>query len=192
MSSEAETDLLARALEGYPATFGAEPSSAPPVPSPESPPWVLLFRRLKPWLGIAVMALPLLRVVFSPTPLPVYEITSVDIPFARVATPGSTVELSVRPRTAVAEKVTAQSFLACPGEYLHPWQPPPSTEITRKGFLFVRGSMENVLEPGSCQIWIVVARPGKMPRDLSSELLAGRTGRSNWQAVSATIPVKPR
>lgn len=190
MSSKDETDLLARALEGYPDTFGAEPSSAPPVPSPESPPW---FRQLKPWLGIAMPVLFfLVRVVFSPTPLPVYEITSVDVPFASVATPGSSVELSVRPRTELAEKVTAQSFLACPGENLHPWQPPPSIEITQKGFLFVRGSMENVLEPGTCQIWIVVARPGKMPSDFSSRLFAGRKGGTNWQAVSATIEVRPR
>ncbi len=190
MSSKDETDLLARALEGYPDTFGAEPSSAPPS-SPESPPW---FRQLKPWLGIAVpVLLFLVRVgLFSPTPLPVYEITSVDVPFASVATPGSSVELSIRPRTAVTEKVTAQSFLACPGGPLHPWQPPPSLEIIQKGSLFVRGSMENVLEPGSCQIWIVVARPGKMPRDLSSALLAGRKRGANWQAVSATIEVQRR
>ena len=105
MRSKDENELLARALEGYPDTFGAEPSSAPPVPSPESPPW---FRQLKPWLGIAVPVLFfLVRVVFSPTSFPVYELTAVDVQYAplgagTVATPGSAIDLSLRPRTAVA------------------------------------------------------------------------------------------
>lgn len=201
MKSEDKNDLLAQALEGYPATFGVESSSAPPVPTP----W---GRRLMAWVGIAVpvlalpvLALPvlslLMRTVFS-TSFPVYELTAVDVQYAplgagTVATPGSAVDLSLRPRTAVAEKVSTQSFIACPGEdHLHPWQPPPSTEITGKGFVTVHGRLGDVLEPGPCQIWIVVARPGKFPRDLSSQLLTGRKAGSNWQAVSATFEAQPR
>ncbi len=191
MKSEDENDLLARALEGYPDSFGAEPSSAPPAPTP----W---GRRLMAWVGIAVPVLSLLmRTVFS-TSFPVYELTVVDVQYAplgagTVATPGSAIDLSLRPRTAVTEKVSTQSFIACPGEdHLHPWQPPPSTEITGKGFVTVHGRLGDVLEPGPCQIWVVVARPGKFPRDLSSQLLAGRKADSNWQAVSATIEARPR
>jgi len=199
MSYDDELDQLGRALAEYPAPSGAEPSSTPPVPQSLL---ARLFRRLGPYVAGLALATPLFLVmILLPAPLPVYEITSVGVPFASAATPGSTVEISVSPRTAVKGEIMVQSFLACPGTGFHPWQPPPSAEITKNGFVSLRGSMENVREPGSCQIWVVIARPGSAPRDFYAQLLAGRAGpyqmlarkgHSNWEAVSATVEVRPR
>jgi len=192
-------DFQARMVAKARAELAGAPQDDPVEPPNPVLPFRRVVRRVEVWLGgaaaVAASLLFLLRVPALP-PLPGYEFASLVVPSeyrgaeSHTAAPGSLVELSVRPLTAVRGEVKAQAFLACTGGKLHPWQPPPSPDNTSKGFITLRGRLEMGLQPGDCEIWIVVARPGKLPKDLPAELHAGRTGTADWQAVSAKLKVK--
>ena len=181
------------------AAASAELAGAPPAePQARLLPFRRAVRRVEVWLGaaaaLAASLFFLLRVPALP-PLPGYD---ADRPGFQseyrgteptAAIPGSPVTLEVRPRTAVTGALEARAFLSCAGDNLRPWQPPPSLPISKTGNVILKGTLEKGIH-GDCEIWILVARPGKTPGDLQAELRAGRRGNADWQAVSAPLKVR--
>jgi hypothetical protein len=187
------------------AKASAELSSAPLAEPPQPPARLLPFRRaaarIEVWLGTAAAVAAglfffFLRTPASLPPLPGYELASLVVPSEYrgpgfgTAAPGSPVKLTVRPRTAVTGAVEAHGFLSCGKADLRPWPLQPALDVSEKGVVTLRGTLEKDLHPGSCKIWIVVARQGRAPGDLQAELRAGRTGNADWQAVFTKLEVR--
>jgi hypothetical protein len=182
----------------------AELADAPEKEAVEPPVSVLPFRRIvrrvEVWLGgAAAVAASLFFLVHRPTPLAPLPVYSADPPEIQseyrgvgsaTAAPGSQVTLKVRPRTAVEGDLDLRSFLSCAGSELRPWPTQPLLEKSERGIVTLRGRLAKELRPGACEIWIVIARPGKLPEDLPTELRAGRTGSAAWQAVSTTLEIR--
>jgi hypothetical protein len=170
--------------------------------SQELRPRVLFFRRVirraEVWVGLAAAVAAGVYFFLRPPvpPLPSYELAILVVPSeyrgpeSGTATPGSPVVLKIRPQTAVTGKVKAQGFLSCGGGDLRPW-PLTSLNVTEKGVMTLQGRLGKDVQPGSsCEIWIVAARPDKVPGDLQTELRAGQTGSADWQAVSTRLDVR--
>jgi hypothetical protein len=185
------------------AKVSAELAGAPPVEPVEPPAPVLPFRRaarrVEVWLGAAAAAAASLFFLWPVPALPPLSAYDADKPLvqseyrgtgATAAVPGSQVTLKVRPRTAVTGDLEARGFLSCAGGDLRSWQPQPSWEISKRGIVTLEGRLEKGLQPGDCEIWIVVARRGKLPKDLQAKLQAGQTGNGDWQAVSTQLEVR--
>lgn len=181
------------------AAASAELAGAPPAPAPKPPARLLPFRavrRVEVWLGAAAAVAASLFFLVRTPPLPGYDADKPGVQSeyrgtgVAAAIPGSQVTLIVRPRTAVTGKLEAQAFLSCSGKDLRPWQPPPSFEILDNGIVNLRGRLEKGLPPGDCEIWIAVARRGKLPKDLQARLQAGQTGNGDWQAVSTKLEIR--
>lgn len=175
---------------------GAAPQAGSQEPRPRVLPFRRAVRRIEVWLGAAAaVAAGLFFLVRAPAlpPLPGYALTyEVQSGYrgsdSQTATPGSPVTLMVRPDTAVRGAVETQGFLSCGGEDLRPWRLTPSSDNPENS---VVGTLDKGTPPGSCEIWIVVARPGKAPNDFPAEWRAGRrTGNADWRAVSTKLPVK--
>jgi hypothetical protein len=173
----------------------------PPEPRPLPLPFRRAAARIEVWLGAAAAVAAglfffFVRAPASLPPLPGYELASLVVPSeyrgpgSGTAAPGSPVQLTVHPRTAVTGKVEAHGFFSCGKADLRPWPPQPALDVSEKGVVTLRGTLEKDLHPGSCEIWIVVARQGRAPGDLQAELRAGRTGNADWQAVSTKLEVR--
>ena len=188
------------------ADFQARMVSAIQAPRPEPPetrfrflPFRRVARRAEIWVGltaaVAAGAFFLVRTPVPLPPLPGYELVSLEVSSdyrgsgSPTAAPGSPVTLTVSPRTAVAGEVEARGFLSCAGEGLHPWRSPSSVRVIGKGTVIFSSTLPEAAPPGPCAIWIVVARKGKAPENLLSELRTGRTEGGDWQAVPATLEV---
>jgi hypothetical protein len=187
-------------------------SDGPRAETPEPPPRPLPFpraaARIEVWLGTAAaLAAGLFFLVRGLAPLPplpgyVAEL-SVDSREFRggepspasgtpVAAPGAPLTVRILPDTAVAGEVEAQGFLAtAQGDDFRPWPPASGIMVHEKGVVTLSGPLDKDLRPGPWTIWVVVARPGKLPGDLPAELRAGRTGKADWQAVSRRLEVRP-
>jgi hypothetical protein len=175
-----------------------------PEPEPPPPPLPFPVRRVKVWVGLAAAVAGLffvpwifvLRKQAVLPPLPGYEIARVEIPSdyrgsgPQTASPGSLLTFTVRPQAAVTDEVIPRGFLACGGGDLQPW-PLKTLKVTEKGIMTLQGTLGKDLQPeSSCEIWIIAARPGKVPGDLQTELRAGRTGNADWQAASTHLDVR--
>ncbi len=179
---------------------GDAPQVAPSEPRSRVLPFRRAVRRIEVWLGasaaVAAGVFFFLRTPAVLPPLPGYVLASSPGgpseyrgPESGPVAPGSPVELRVRPQRAVRGKVEAHGFLSCGGGDLSPWSLKP-LDINENGFMILQGILGKDVRPGSsCEVWIVAARPGKVPGDLQTELRAGRTGNADWQAVSTHLDV---
>lgn len=184
-------DFQARVVEAINAQRAKE--APPPRPLPF---FRRAVRKVEVWVGAAAAVAAGVYFFWPPAALPGYELARVEIPSdyrgsgPQTASPGSPVTLTIRPQTAVTDKVEARGFLACGGGDLQPW-PLKALKVTGKGIMTFQGTLGKDLQPGSsCEIWIVAARPGKAPDDLRAELRAKRTGSANWQAVSTQLDIR--
>ena len=77
---------------------------------------------------------------------------------------------------------------------LTPWN--PQIRIADNGAVLLKGPLGEEIQhsPGAWTAWVVVARKGKIPSasELQSELLAGRTQHSDWQALYVNFLVEDR
>jgi hypothetical protein len=197
-------DFQARMVAKVRAELVSAPPPEPPPVEPDKPrSRVLPFRgvagRIEVWLGAAAAVAASLFFLVRPPALPPLPGYDADKPVfqseyrgtgATAAIPGSQVTLKVRPRTPVTGDLEARGFLSCAGGDLRPWQPPPSLNRKENGIVTLRGRLDKQLQPGDCEIWTVVARPGKLPKDLPAELRAGRIGTADWRAVSTKLEVR--
>ncbi len=195
-------DFQARVLSAIQAEkTAAAPRAELPEPRPRVLPFRRAVRRVEVWLGTAAaVAAGVFLFLRSPAALPPlsgYALThEVQSKYrgsdSQTATPGSLVKLKVLPDTAVKGAVDTQGFLSCGGGDLRPWQLKPSPDHPGNGVvIYLQGTLDKGTPPGSCEIWIVVSRPDKAPRDFPAEWRAGRrTGNADWQAVHEKLPVK--
>jgi hypothetical protein len=189
-------DFQARMVAAASAELASAPQSEPAEPLARLLPFRRVVRRVEVWVGAAVaVAASLFFLLRAPAlpPLPGYDADPPGFQSeyrgtgATAAIPGSPVDFEARPRRAVTGDLEARGFLSCAGGNLRPLQPPPS--ISKKGTVTLKGRLEKGLH-GDCEIWILVARPGKAPVDLQAELRAGRRGNADWQAVSAPLKIQ--
>src|ERR1700710_1021450 len=197
-------DFQARVLSSIEAERAGEtPQPAPPEPRSRVLPFRRAVRRVEVWVGSAAAAVAagvfffFLRTPATLPPLPDYKLThEVRSEYrgaeSQTATPGSLVTVKVRADIAVKGAVETQGFLSCGGGDLRPWQLKPSPDNPGNGVVIdLQGMLDKGTPPGSCEIWIVVARRGKAPGDFRAEWRAGRrTGNADWRAVSEDLPVK--
>jgi hypothetical protein len=192
-------EFQARMVAMASAELASSPAVEPPVPPAPPLPFRRVARRVEVWLGAAAAVAASLFFLLRPPTLPSLPVYEADEPGVQsayrgvgsaTATPGSQVTLKVRPRTAVMGDLEVRSFLSYAGGDLHPWHPQPSLKINKTGVVDLHGRLEKGLRPGECEIWTVVARPGKIPKDLQAELHAGRTGTADWQAVSTKLEIR--
>jgi hypothetical protein len=180
------------------SAINAERDRDAPPPHP-LPFFRRVVRRAEVWVGAAAAVAAGVYFAVPPAvlpPLPGYELASLVVPSdyrgsgSHTASPGSPVTLTVRPQTAVTGKVETHGFLSCGGGDLRPW-PLKSLKVTQKGIMTLQGTLGKDVRPGSsCKIWIIAARPGRVPGDLQTELRAGRTGNADWQAASTHLDVR--
>jgi hypothetical protein len=108
------------------------------------------------------------------------------------ASPGSQVDLLVRPQTAIDGRLlAARGYLARMGsEELLSWQ--LKSKISEMGVVQLHGTLGKELQPGAWTLWIVIGSKDKLPtvRDLQSKLITGRTRGTDWQAVSKDLLIE--
>jgi hypothetical protein len=182
----------------------ASAASPPAVPRPPAP--VVPFRRLGRQGGVvaataAIMAIAAALVLLLL--LPGHRTPISDYGYAaelsggvqalrgapstsRTFVPGSSFELVVRPRTAVAGPVEVRCFLRR-GAELRPW--PAPAEVTAEGLVRIAGTVgrEIAIPPGESTLWVVVGRPGKLP-DAALLSKEGPAGSRDW--TSLKVPLK--
>jgi hypothetical protein len=196
-------DFQARVLSSIEAERAGETEQSKPK---ESQSRVLPFRRTvrraSVWLGsaaaVAAGVFFAVRMMAPFQPLPGYQLDDLQVQSeyrgsdSGTATPGSLVKLKVRADTSVKGAVETEGFLSCGGGDLRPWQLKPSPDNPGNGVVIgLQGTLDKGTPPGSCEIWIVVARPGKAPGDFRAEWRAGRRmGNADWRAVSKDLLVK--
>jgi hypothetical protein len=176
-----------------------------PDAAPKPPAKLLPFRR-RAWIGgwiAAAAAAAILTVSLRPSaPLPDYASLKIsgearergDQPKDTTPTlrPGSPFTAYVNPQTAGAyeNRLDARCFLSCDRELR-------SVEIKSLfpsgGSVEINGTMPNA-GAGTCILWAVISRRGKMPRadELRSLLKSTPVRQRNWVAVSRNIRIEPR
>ncbi|HEY0553234.1 MAG TPA: hypothetical protein VGG20_03155 [Thermoanaerobaculia bacterium] len=195
-------DFQARVVSAIQAEQARDtpPPLPPPLPDPLPP--VLPFfpravRRVEVWLGTAAAVAAgvffTIQMMAPLQPLPGYELAiAVQSEYRgaapQTAAPGSPITLTVRPDTVVKGAVETQDFLSCAPGDLRPWQLKSSSN---HGVLTLKGTLDRGTPTGSCEIWIVVFRPGKAPSDFPAEWREGRrAGNADWRAVHAQLDVR--
>ena len=184
---------------------GTPLAEAPEAPAPErakpAPP--IPFRRSRRFGGalvaaaaIAAALILLLVLPGRPTPISDYGYAAElsggvqalrgDRSASRTFPPGSSFELVLRPRTAVAGPVEVRCFLRR-GAELRPW--PAPAEVTAEGLVRIAGTVgrEIALPPGEWTLWVVVGRPGELP-DAALLSQGGPAGSMDW--TSLKVPLK--
>ena len=224
LTAEEETELKAlaasspEAMEAYLAfkPLGAEfqarvvsainfqpepvPPPVPPPPPPQPPFWRRIEVRV---ITAAAVAAGLYFFVPWPPSSPLqlnYGSPAISIPSEfrggepGLATPGSEVDLLVRPQTAIDGRgLAVRGYLAHAGSgEIRPWE--LKSEVSKLGVVTLHGTLGKELSPGIWTLWIVIGRKDKLPtaRDLQSNLIARRTRDADWQAVSRDLLIEAR
>lgn len=182
----------------------ARTEAAPAVPAPAR--WSWRFPRLGVWLAsggaaAAVTAVAIRLAVLAPSPLPRYAIAEVSGGTATMRSersgespvfePGDPFEAEAQPATAVAggEHLDIECFLARDGEFR---RLESSAEVDPRGTRRLSGRIDPDVAPGLWRLWVVVARPGKLPAaaDLAASLEAGSTHDRGWVATFREIEIR--
>jgi hypothetical protein len=189
-------------------------AAAAELPKPKPSPLPFRPARIGGWLtaaaAVAACLFVLLRSPASMPALPVYtaELSSGDkilrgddepdpVNGQPVFASGSTVTLVARPQKSFdGRELEARGFFSpqTGKADLTPWK--PEIEIVDNGTVRLTGTLgeEIQIPPGAWTVWVVIARQGKIPSasELQSELLAGRTQHTDWQALHVNLLVEDR
>lgn len=182
----------------------ARTNAALAAPAPAR--WSWRFPRLGVWLAsggaaAAVTAVAIRLAVLAPSPLPRYAIAELSggtatmraerLSETPVFGPHDRFEAEVQPVTAVAggEHLETECFLARDREFR---RLESTAEVDPRGARRLSGRIDPDVAPGLWRLWVVVARPGKLPAeaDLAASLEAGSTHDRGWVATSREIEIR--
>ena len=207
LSAEFQARVVsAAAAELTPPSARTAPQSEPRETRSRLLPFRRATARAGVWLGSAAALAAGLFFLLRPgmLPLPGYDPPELTggtqvlrggepIP-SNVFLPGSLLTLEVRPRQQVAGWIEARAFFgpaAAGGGKILPL--PPGPEVAQSGVVRLQGRIgeEIRLPTGTWRIWIVVARPGKVPSagDLTAALRRGKNRDDGWMAISADVRI---
>jgi hypothetical protein len=188
-------------------------AAAAELPKPKPSPLPFRPARIGGWLtAAAAVAACLFVLLRSPAPMPALPVYTAELsggvqtmrgdepdPAGRQPAfgPGSILTLVARPEKSIdGRELDARGFFSpqTGKADLTPWK--PEIKIVDNGAVRLSGTLDDEIQlsPGAWTVWVVVARKGKIPSvsELQSELLAGRTQHSDWQALHVDLLVEDR